>query len=119
MNKAFDGLMKASAEKRYKSFLSTVADLGTVWLLSSKDGFATYDDKDYIYLLIWPKKEFCIEFAVQDEIPVDIEVHDFIERCKNLNNQTQFMVFPTSENAYVVSPEQLQLDITEQLELIE
>ena len=119
MDKAFEGLWKASAEKRYKSFLNTVADSEKVWLLVSECGFATYDDKGYIHILVWPQKEYCLKFASPSEFPVDIEIHDFLERCKTLDDRTRFMVFPTFENTYVVSPEQLRLDIINQLERIE
>ena len=117
--KALEELLKAPPEKRYKSFLNTVADLEKVWLLSSEDGFATYDDKEYIHLLVWPKKEFCLKFALETESPIDMEVHDFIERCNSLDDRTRFMVFPTLENTYVVTPEQLRLDIMEHLKQVE
>jgi len=40
--KQFRGLMQSTPEKRYKSFLTTVADREEVWLLSSKEGYATF-----------------------------------------------------------------------------
>lgn len=117
--KGLIGLLNTSPEKRYKSFLSTVADSEEVWLLSSKDGYATFDEDDFIHLLIWPCKEFAEMFKDDDEEVVSIEVHKFIEQCEALEENIRFMVFPTDKDSYVVTTEILINDISAYLEEVE
>ena len=114
----FSGLMKASPEKRYKSFLTTVADLEDVWMLASEDGYATLELDGYIHLLIWPRREFAEAFQQEDEI-ISMDVHVFLEQCKELTEDIRFMVFPTDDNAYVVDPERLISDLCEYLDEVE
>ena len=103
--KQLQGLMKASPEKRYKSFLTTVVDLEEVWLLSSEEGYATFDADGFIHLLIWPRKEFAELFKGNDEEVISMEIHEF--------------VFPTNDNSYVVDAEKLMDDINACLEEVE
>ena len=117
--KAINGLTKASPEKRYKNFLNTVTDLEEVWLLSSKNGYATVEFDGFIHILLWPQKEFCKCVFSEDEKPCSFEIHEFLEKCKNLDNSIRFMVFPTEVDSYVVTAEQLYSDIAEHLEEIE
>ena len=117
--KAIEGIMKAAPEKRYRSFLNTVADLEEVWFLSSVDGFATFDENEFIYVLIWPRKEFCKSFITGDEEPSSMEIHEFLKKCENLEKNVQFMVFPTDADSYVVTAKRLCLDIMECLDEIE
>lgn len=118
-SKAMEGLINSSPEKRYKSFLNTVADLEEVWLLSSKEGYATFDENDYINVLVWPRKEFCELFMSSDEKAVSIEIHKFLENCKKMEDNIRFMVFPNNFDSYVVTVEQLCLDIQEHLDELE
>ena len=97
-----NGLRKASPEKRYKSFLNTVADV-----------------EGYIYVMVWPHREFCEFMQSEDEKPVSMEVHNFLENCSKLNASVRFMVFPTEANAYMVSAEQLCADIQDHLDEVE
>lgn len=117
--KQFQGLLKAPPEKRYKSFLTTVADLEEVWLLSSEEGYATFDADDYIHLLVWPYKEFAEAFQQEGEQVVSMDVHEFAEQCKTLEGNIRFMVFPTKENAYVVDAEKFANDICDYLAQVE
>lgn len=114
-----NGLRKASPEKRYKSFLNTVADSGNVWLLASEEGYATIDVEGYIYVMVWPHREFCEFMQSEDEKPVSMEVHNFLENCSKLNASVRFIVFPTEANAYMVSAEQLCADIQDHLDEVE
>ena len=117
--KQLQGMMSASPEKRYKSFLTTVADLEEVWLLSSKDGYATFDADGYINLLVWPRKEFAELFKNNDEEVVSMEVHEFVEQCENVEENIRFMVFPTYDNSYVVDSEKFINDINLHLDEVE
>ena len=118
-NKKKNGLQNAPAEKRYKSFLNTVADQETVWLLQAENGYATFDLDDTIHLLVWPSQEFCEFLMEDDEIPVAIEVHEFLELCKSLTYSIKFMVFPTEKDSFVVTVDQLCFDIEEHLAEVE
>ena len=117
--RGLNGLLNTSPKKRYKSFLSTIADLEEVWLLFSNEGYATFDADNYIHLLIWPRKEFTEMFKDDDEEVVSIEVHKFIEQCETLEENIRFMVFPTDKDSYVVTAEKLINDINEALEEVE
>ena len=118
--KRFLGIWNASAEKRYKHFKTYVADRGSVWMLSNEEGFTTMDFDGYIHLLVWPSREFAVEFDKEDT-PVEIEVHDFCQRCEEIVGQKEirFMVFPNHEDCYIVETDELLEDILEELELIE
>ena len=118
--KRFEGIWNASAEKRYRHFINYVADQESVWMLSNEDGLTTIDLDGYINLLVWPSKEFAVAFD-EKEIPVEIEVHDFCQRCKNMleEKNIRFMVFPNDKDTYIVETEELLNAILEELELLE
>lgn len=116
---AVEGLMAASPEKRYKSFLNTVTDLEEVWFLSGKAGYATIDIDGYVHVLIFPRREFCEILMSDDERPSSMEIHDFVESCQSLDENIRFMVFPTKENSYIVTSSRLCEDIAAYLEAIE
>lgn len=117
-NREFLGILNASPEKRYKNFVSTVADFEEVWLLESIEGYATVDKDDIIYLLVWPKKEFAEKFKNGDH-PVAVEVHEFCERCKKIEDNIKFMVFPNGNDTCIVDADTILNDILEKLEEIE
>lgn len=117
--KAIIGLMKAPAEKRYKSFLNTVTDIEEVWFLCSTNGYATFDAEGFVHVLIWPRKEFAQHFISDGENAVSMEIHEFLEKCKSLDDSVRFMVFPTDLDSYVVTTHQLCHDIQEYLEELE
>ncbi len=116
----FEGIWNATAKKRYKHFINYVADEGSVWLLSNREGFTTIDIDGFIHLLVWPMKEFALAFD-DTESPVEVEIHDFCDRCEELLEQenVRFMVFPTNKDTFVVETSKLLDDIIEQLDLIE
>ena len=117
-DKAINSLLSSSPEKRYKSFLNTVADWEEVFVGITPDGnsFAT-DDKGCI--LLWSHKEICELMVSSHHIPKVIEVHDFLKYCESIGDATMFSVFPTTENSNIVSAKQLVLDINEHLDEVE
>ena len=118
---AMRGLMAASAEKRYKNFLSTAADSEEVWMLASEDGYASFDTDDgKICLLVWPERCFAEWFADGDE-PELVEVHDFCDRCREVEDDDAilFAVFPTEGDSFVVTPSELLSDLEEALAELE
>lgn len=116
--KAIEGLLKTTPEKRYKSFLNTVADREEIWVLISTDKKTLAVSEDG-YILLWPYKEFCELMLSPNLNPQTIEVHDFLEQYITLGNSTGFSIFPTNENSYIVSAEQLCMDIQEHLDELE
>lgn len=116
--KAIKGLLGAAPEKRYKSFLNTVTDLEEVFvgLAIDKQVFVTNDEG---LTLLWPYKEFCELMLSSNQIPKAIEIHDFLEYCRSLEDSAMFSIFPTNENSYIVSAKQLILDIQEHLDELE
>ena len=117
--KAIQGLLNASPEKRYKSFLSTVTDLQEIWLLLSKEGYATLDLDGVVHVLVWPRKEICLLYRTGSEEAVSMEVHSFIERCKKLEEDIRFMVFPTEKDTFIVTVQQMCEDLVNHLEELE
>ena len=116
--KAIEGLLKTTPEKRYNSFLNTVTDREEVWGLISSDQNALAVNDDGC-ILLWSYKEFCELMLSPGYKPKAIEVHDFLEQCKALDHSVGFSIFPTKENSYVVSAEQLCSDIQEHLDELE
>lgn len=112
-------LLNTTPEKRYKNFISTVADREEIWMLSNNHGFTSFDD-DFINLLVWPLKEYA-EMYQKDDSPISIEIHDFCDRLNNISHSddVRFMVFPNNVDAFVVEPAKLLCDITSELNKIE
>ena len=121
----FEGLWNATAEKRYKHFVTYVADYESVWLLSNKDGVATIDVDEYIHLLVFPSIEFATAYTLvahsENDTPMEMDIHEFCEHCKDMINEksTRFMVFPTDKDAWIISTEDLLTDLIENLEQVE
>lgn len=118
-SKKYYGLRNAPAAKRYKSFLNSVVDQEEVWLLQAEDGYATVDLDDTIYLMVWPAQEFCAFIQEEGEFPVAIEIHDFLEKCRDVDQSIKIMVFPTEKDSYIVTANQLCIDIEEYLAEVE
>ena len=117
--KMYNGLMKASPEKRYKSFLNTVVDMEEVWILDSEEGCATLDFDGYIHILLWPRKEVCECLRTEGETPLSVGIDEFLEEFDKLGPNERFMIFPTEEDGYSVSADKLYADICEHLDEVE
>lgn len=117
--KMFEGLKKATPEKRYKSFLTTVADREKIYFLSSKRGCAFFEIDGLEGMPLWPYKEFCQEFETEEDKLDYMDVHDFLEQCIEMEENVTFFVFPTEKNTYVVDKEELCQDIQEYLDQVE
>ena len=117
-DRALQGLLKASPEKRYKSFLATAADTEEIWFLSSEDGEVMLEADGYIHLLVWPRKEFAEMFRQDGEEAASVEVHEFIEQCET-QEDIRFMVFPNDKDCYIVDAEKLAEDLNAALEEVE
>jgi hypothetical protein len=114
------GILNASPEKRYKNFISTVVDLEEVWVLSSEDGYATWDEGEIVRLIVFPTHDSAVLFS-ENDVPESIEIHDFISRCTRAaaDDKFGFMVYPNGINSYVVSTDRMIQDLMDELELIE
>ena len=85
----------------------------------AEDGYATFDEDDTIHLMGWPEQEFCDFIREEGELPVSIEIHDFLEKCKTMDQSIKFMVFPMEKDSFVVSTDQLCFDVEEHLAEVE
>jgi len=114
-------IMNASPEKRYKNFITTVADKCYVWVLRTSSGYATHVIDNVIHLLVWPLREYAEYYANRGEEAEGIEIHDFIGRCESMSKDenVRFMVFPTKIDAYLSPIDEVEKDIKYQLSLIE
>ena len=117
-DKAINGLLRSTPEKRYKSFLTTVADLEEVFvgITPHEDVFATNDRG---FILLWAHQEICELMISTNQIPKTIEIHAFLEYCESIDDSTTFSICPTNENSYIISAKQLILDINEYLDQVE
>ena len=122
-DKRFYGLLSASTEKRYKSFITTIADKERVYLLKNSDGYATIDMEDIVGLIVYPEKEYADYFKSQeeDESVETLSTKEFLNRCKDIIDQDKIMfaVFPTEKNCYFAPVEKVYYDLLNELELIE
>lgn len=117
--KQFNGIVNASPEKRYRNFLSTVTDREEIWFAECDGEQVTLDVDGYVNMLVWPQKEFCVFHLGPDDVPTSMEIHDFMESCRELDESVRFMVFPTDANCYVVSTKKLLKDLQAYLDEIE
>ena len=114
----FRGILEASPEKRYKSFLNKVVDLEQVWIGVPKGVCEDSKNADN-YIVLWPLEEFSKENKLSIACVEPMEIHDFLDAYQELGKTKQFMVFPTDRDAYMVTWERLYNDIVEHLEEIE
>lgn len=118
-NKQFEGLINAAPEKRYRSFLNTVADREEIWFIMSDEGILMTEIEEIEYMLVWPRKEFCSFMLIdEDERAISMEIHEFIEKCNDVGD-LHFMVFPTEKDTYIVHKDELIEDILEYLQEVE
>lgn len=74
MNK-FEGLMNAHPRKRYKSFVTTVADTEMVWLDCDPNQLVLTEQCP---ISVWPEEMFA-SAVCSDKAAFSIEVHEFCE----------------------------------------
>ena len=107
MNK-FYGVWNASPEKRYRNFISTVADTQRVWLSKNE------------MLSVWPEESYALHKTASEKI-VCVEVHDFCNTLESLSYDSShsICVFPTDKSYIEKHPDELLRDILDELERIE
>ena len=115
-------LLNCTPEKRYRSFLSSVADGNDIWYLFGREGgFMHFDDDGYINVPLWAYSEFSDYFKTLmgeecDALPHKVSVSEFFTKCEALDEYIRFIVFPTAKNAYTVSSKQLCEDLRRALD---
>ncbi|MBQ6645637.1 MAG: hypothetical protein IJM56_03040 [Clostridia bacterium] len=102
------GLVKATPQKRYKSFVTTICDRDEVWLYVSMEGNVS----------VWPQKSFGEALYNTDELQC-IDVHEFINYLLHKQMDAIINVFPTTENNHPVRTDELLCYIREELDRIE
>ena len=110
--------IKLHIRKKYKSFLNTVTDWEEVWISTLPKSKTPATDNEG-NILLWHYKEICESMMPSNHISKAIEIHDFLEQCRTLENTTSFNVCPSHTGSYVVSVQQLCLDIQEHLDELE
>ena len=116
--KAISGLLNASPEKRYKSFLNTIVDIEELWFMRLESEHREAG-KEGLYAALWPCEEVLRGYNIKNENPTTMEIHEFLQLCKEQDKTIHFVVFPTDKDSWVVTCEQLYQDIIEHLEEIE
>lgn len=115
-------LMNATPEKRYRSFLSSVAEGNDIWYLFGREGgFMRFEDDGYIDVPLWAYSEFSDYFksfigADSDATPHSHTVTEFFAMADALDEYVRFMVFPTKKDAYTVTCKQLCEDLQKALD---
>lgn len=107
MNK-FWGVWNALPEKRYRNFISTVADMQMVWLRKNE------------ILSVWPEESYALQKTPAEKIAC-VEVHDFCILLEKLSYDpsSSICVFPTDKDYIEKRPHELLRDILDELERIE
>ena len=107
--KMLEGLSRAEPIKRYKTFITTVADRENIWLHMS-DVWS-----------VWPYGEFpALMFPSTEVLCLDVHVFcdEYLSKAATLSIRVN--VFPTYDNSgLVVSPEKLRSDLREELDRLE
>ncbi len=127
--KEFEALMGTAANKRYEYTVKKIADWEEVWSLHNSDGWVlagpTYGKEVFP---IWPHPRFaqmCAADNWHDREPKMIPVGDWLHKwLPGLSKDERLIVvFPvpglSGADGPVVSPERLQEDIMDQLDLVE
>ena len=109
--KYIKSVLSAPPEKRYKTFLTKATDEESVWVLVRDEGIVMHADETGAYLLCWPAKEFAEIFALDGDVPCEIEVHDFISLCREEILEEKIMVFPADNDSFVMSGTNLANDL--------
>ena len=113
MNK-FEGLMKAHPRKRYKSFVTTVADTEMVWLDCDPHQLVLTEQCP---ISVWPEEMFA-SAVCSDKAVFSIEVHEFCELMMACPNRS-IRVFPNGTDYVDTTADALLADIEEELDLLE
>lgn len=112
MNK-FDGLMNAAPCKRYKSFVTTIADAEKVWLDCEPNLLLSKQCP----VSVWPEEMFA-SAVCSDKAMFSIDVHDFCELLMDCSNRP-IRVFPNGINSADTTADALLADIEEALDQVE
>lgn len=111
------GIINASAEKRYANFIHKAADYECAWLLDNGEGYATIDQDGFVNLIVYPSEEAAAYFAQGDE-PFCMDIDEFLQNCEAMleDETVRFAVFPTEQDMFIVSTQQMLDDLQEELE---
>lgn len=111
------GLFNAPKDKRYKSFCVQAADCEEVWLIQDIPDVPVFQQDR---ICVWPDKE-SVALYQADAIPVMIEVHDFMDKCRARMNDQDFIihVFPNTNDCCDVQASRLLESIQDELDLVE
>lgn len=105
----FDGILNANPQKRYKNFITTVADREDVWINMGA------------MWCVWPSEEFASLLFPASKL-LCIDVHIFCENYLSKADEmsVEINVFPTKANSgIIVSPQKLKEDLISELDRIE
>ena len=118
--------MALPGPKRYAHTVKQVADWQQVWGLHGQGGWVSAaDESGKPAFVIWPHAEYvkaCVADVWEGNVPMAIEVHEFLERILSslIEQQAMVAVFPTPTGSVVLVPAvQLDQDIRSELERVE
>ena len=111
LSKRNAGLLAASAEKRYKSFVVTACDTEKVWIWRGAGA-------GHGAMFVWPYGEIARMFHDADEISC-LDVHDFMDELGNMDKEAIVHVFPNGTDEYAAKAGNLLNFLLEELELVE
>lgn len=81
--KEFESVLVLSAEERYKYSIKKIVGLNELWLISDREGYATYkDDSGKFVFPIWPHELFAQECCIEEYSsykPERMELTEFLE----------------------------------------
>ena len=107
--------MNAHPRKRYKSFVTTVADTEMVWLDCDPNQLVLTEQCP---ISVWPEEMFA-SAVCSDKAAFSIEVHEFCELLI-ANPNRLIRIFPNGKDQQVdTTADVLLADIKEELDLVE
>jgi hypothetical protein len=122
----FDSVLRLTATRRYRYFITRVAGHGLLWGLYAPGGWVVAeDDQGDKYFPVWPHQRFAQAVATgrwTDGSPMTIDIDDWVEEwLPDLDrDEIDVAVFQTPDNEGIaVSPARLKhdLEVVEQFNL--
>ncbi|HPM82187.1 MAG TPA: DUF2750 domain-containing protein [Candidatus Anammoximicrobium sp.] len=122
----FEEVLSLPAGQRYRHFIAKVADWQEIWTLRGPDGFVMFGDTDQRECLpVWPHPDYAAALATDPWAactPERLDLEAFLTRWIPglARDNRRVAVFPTPQaKGVVVEPQQLQADLSVELEQYE
>ena len=117
-------MLSAASEERYRYTMDSALGENAVWCLTNDDGDVILNLQGTLCVCIWPSKQAAQHFANfypnDNSIPREITLPEFKETVQQLQleGHYSFAVYPTQNDAYIVTPQMVFNDFTKQKRIL-